>query len=95
MDDEMIKLLAEKGGVIQITFGSMFVNEQINKAYKDRKKNVLDYIEANNLQGEARDEYFEKYAKDNPLGDADISDVVANIDVTNVDLVADAWPIDS
>ncbi|MDT8301404.1 MAG: dipeptidase [Sedimentisphaerales bacterium] len=80
MDDEMIKLLAEKGGVIQITFGSMFVSEQINKAYKDRKKNVLDYIEANNLQGEARDEYFEKYAKDNPLGEADISDVVANID---------------
>jgi len=80
MDDEMIKLLAEKGGVIQITFGSMFVSEKVNKAYKDRKKNVLDYIEANNLQGEARDEYFEKYAKDNPLGDADISDVVANID---------------
>ena len=80
MDDEMIKLLAEKGGVIQINFGSMFVSEQINRAYKDRRKNVLEYIEANNLQGEARDEYFKKYAKENPSGDADISDVVANID---------------
>ena len=80
MDDEMIKLLAEKGGVIQINFGSMFVSEQINMAYKDRRKNVLEYIEANNLQGEARDEYFKKYAKENPSGDADISDVVANID---------------
>ncbi|NQT03008.1 MAG: membrane dipeptidase [Planctomycetes bacterium] len=79
MDDEMIKLLAEKGGVIQINFGSMFVSEQINKAYKDRRKNVLGYIEANNLEGEARDGYFKKYAKENPLGDADISDVVANI----------------
>jgi membrane dipeptidase len=80
MDDGMIKLLAEKGGVIQINFGSMFVSEQINRAYKDRRKNVLEYIEANNLQGEARDEYFKKYAKENPSGDADISDVVANID---------------
>jgi len=80
MDDEMIKLLAEKGGVIQINFGSMFVSEQINRAYKDRRKNVLEYIEANNLQGEARDEYFKKYAKENPSDDADISDVVANID---------------
>ncbi len=31
MDDEMIKLLAKKGGVIQITFGSMFVNGKVNK----------------------------------------------------------------
>ena len=80
MDDEMIKLLAEKGGVIQITFGSMFVSEQINSKYANRKQNILGYIEANNLQGEARDEYFKKYAKEHPLGDADISDVVANID---------------
>jgi membrane dipeptidase len=80
MDDEMIKLLAEKGGVIQITFGSMFVSEKINSKYANRKKDILGYIEANNLQGEARDEYFEKYAKENPLDDADISDVVANID---------------
>ena len=80
MDDEMIKLLAEKGGIIQITFGSMFVSEQINSKYANRKKNILEYIEANNLQGEARDEYYNKYAKENPLGDADISDVVANID---------------
>ena len=80
MDDEMIKLLAEKGGVIQINFGSMFVSEKIHKAYKDRRKKALDYIEANNLQGEERDEYYKEYAKEHPLGDADISDVVANID---------------
>lgn len=80
MDDEMIKLLAEKGGVIQINFGSMFVSEKVNREYKLRRKNVLKYIEANNLQGEAKDEYFKKYAKENPYSDADISDVVANID---------------
>jgi len=80
MDDEMIKLLAEKGGVIQINFGSMFVSEKINSKYANRKKDILGYIEANNLQGQASDEYIKEYVKKNPLGDADISDVVANID---------------
>jgi membrane dipeptidase len=80
MDDEMIKLLAEKGGVIQINFGSIFVSPKINRAYKERRKNVLEYIEAHSLQGEERDKYYKEYAKENPLGDADISDVVANID---------------
>jgi len=80
MDDEMIKLLAEKGGVIQINFGSMFVSKKVNRAYQRRRKKVLEYVEANDLQGEERDEYFKKYAKENPLGDADISDVVANVD---------------
>lgn len=80
MSDEMIKLLAQRGGVIQINFGNMFVNKKVNSAYKLRRKNVLKYIEDNNLQGEQRDKYYDEYAKENPLGDADISDVVANID---------------
>ena len=40
----------------------------------------MEYVEANKLQDEEKDEYYKKYAKENPLGDADISDVVANID---------------
>jgi membrane dipeptidase len=32
------------------------------------------------LKGDQRDEYAEQYLKANPAGDADISDVVANID---------------
>ncbi len=80
MDDEMIKLFAEKGGVIQITFGSMFVNEQINRKSANRRKLILEYIEANNLQGDEKDKYTKEYVEENPIGDADISDVVANID---------------
>jgi membrane dipeptidase len=80
MDDEMIKLLAKKGGVIQITFGSMFVNEQINRKSANRRKHILEYIEANNLQGDEKDKYTKKYEEENPIDDAGISDVVANID---------------
>jgi membrane dipeptidase len=80
MDDEMIKILAEKGGVIQINFGSMFVSEKVNRIYKFRSKSIKEYIEANNLEGEDKDKYIKEYVKKNPLGHADISDVVANID---------------
>jgi len=80
MDDEMIKLLAKKGGVIQINFGSMFVNTQVNREYINRKKQTMDYIKTHNLKGKEQEKYIKEYTRNNPLGDADISDVVANID---------------
>jgi len=80
MDDQMIKLLAKNGGVIQINFGSMFVNKQVNAQSKNRKKHIVEYIEANNLEGKEKEKYIKEYSQENPLADADISDVVANID---------------
>jgi len=80
MDDEMIKLLAKNGGVIQINFGSMFVNEKVNRAFDERAKHITEYVKANNLQGKHKEAYIRKYTRANPIADADISDVVANID---------------
>jgi membrane dipeptidase len=80
MDDEMIKLLAEKGGVIQITFGSMFVNGQVNKVSANRKKHIDEYAEANKLTGDEKDKYTREFLKENPIGDADVADVAAHID---------------
>lgn len=80
MDDDMIKLLAQKGGVIQITFGSMFVNTGVNRRMAARKKRILEYAQANKLTGGQQEEYAEKYLKDNPMGDADVADVAAHID---------------
>ena len=80
MDDEMIKLLAEKGGVIQITFGSMFVNGQVNKVSANRKKHIDEYAEANNLTGDEKEKYTKEFLKENPIGDADVADVAAHID---------------
>jgi membrane dipeptidase len=80
MDDEMIKLLAQKGGVIQITFGSMFVNERVNKELPTRWKHIREYARAHDLQGDEKDQYAEAYLKDNPYSDADVSDVAAHID---------------
>ena len=80
VDDRMIRLLAKKGGVIQINFGSMFVNGQVNKEFVERSKRIKEYVEAHHLKGEAKDKYVGEYAKQHPYSEADISDVVANID---------------
>jgi membrane dipeptidase len=80
MDDQMIKVLAKKGGVIQMNFGSMFVNGKVNREFTEQQKLIKEYVEAHHLKGQAKEEYAEEYAKQHPFSDADISDVVANID---------------
>ena len=80
MDDEMIKLLAKKGGVIHITFGSMFVSGKVNKEFPARRKHINEYIKAHNLQGDEKQEYARAYLKENPYSDADVADVAAHID---------------
>jgi len=80
MDDEMIKLLAQKGGVIQITFGSMFVSGKVNKEFPARRNHIRQYIKAHNLKGDQKDEYVEAYLRENPYSDADVADVAAHID---------------
>jgi membrane dipeptidase len=80
MSDEMIKLLAEKGGVIQINFGSMFLSDQVSQGFIKRWKNVDAHIEKHGLTGDEKEAYVDKYTEEHPIGDADISDVVAHID---------------
>ncbi len=82
MSDEMIKLLAKKGGVIHINFGSAFINKEINIISENGWNNISKYLNSNNLQSDikAASEYIDKYWKDNRAPYANISDVVANID---------------
>lgn len=80
MDDEMIRLLAKNRGVIQINFGSIFVSRQVHKRYIDVRKHIADYVETHNLTANQKEQYIKKYRQEHPRGDADIADVVANID---------------
>lgn len=86
MDDEMIKLLAKKGGVMQINFGAMFVSGKVSREFTEQRKLIKEYVEAHHLEGDAKEEYADEYAKQHPYSEADVSDVVANIDHV-VDLV--------
>ena len=80
MSDEMIKLLAEKGGVIQINFGSMFIGKRINQQAADLKKTLNDYIESHNLEGQEKEDYIEKFKREHPLRRVNVSDVAAHIE---------------
>jgi len=80
MSDEMIKLLAEKGGVIQINFGSMFIDRKVNEQAADLKKRMEEYIEAHNLEGQEKADYIEQYRKEHTLQKVHVSDVASHIE---------------
>jgi len=80
MSDEMIKLLAEKGGVIQINFGSMFIGKRVNQQAAELKKSLNDYIEAHNLEGQEKEDYIEKFKREHPLRRVHVSDVASHIE---------------
>lgn len=79
MSNEMIRLLARKGGVIQINFGSIFVNPAVNKEFVKLREEIRLYIEANNLKGQERDRYTKKRWKKQDFSKSHVSDVAGNI----------------
>ena len=81
MSDEMIKLLAEKGGLIQINFGSIFISEEANSSSKARWDHIDKYLADNSeLDEDVKQKYVDDYNKKHPVPATHISDVVANID---------------
>jgi membrane dipeptidase len=80
MSDDMIRRLAQKGGVIQVNFGSMFVNPTVNAQFEKLRQEILHHIAANHLQGEERSRYAEQRYKQSPLPKATVGDVANHID---------------
>ncbi|MEQ9426841.1 MAG: dipeptidase [Cyclobacteriaceae bacterium] len=62
MNDDMIKLLAEKGGVIQINFGSSFLDSASQKKFREISDLVSQYAADNSLESDdpAVQEYNKK-----------------------------------
>ena len=82
MSDDMIRLLAQKGGVIQINFGSAFLTAEAQNQSTARWTAVAKFAKDNGLaEGDARLEAFsEEYQTEHPTVYADVADVVAHID---------------
>ena len=93
MSDDMIRLLAEKGGVIQINFGSAFLTAEAQAQSTARWAAVRQFAEENGLaRGDERVQAFvDEHRAANPTIYADLSDVVAHIDhvveITGIDHV--------
>lgn len=82
MSDEMIKALADKGGVIQINFGSSLMNNNVRLNYEKRSETIRAYLKEHNLKysDDSAKVFNESYDKDNPMGNASLKDIADHID---------------
>lgn len=82
MSDDMIKRLAENGGVIQINFGSSFLTKEANQWYDDLREARDAYLKENGLpeDGEEADAFTARYGRENPFPYADLEVVLDHVD---------------
>lgn len=82
MSDEMIRVLAKNGGVIQIAFASFFLRNDIYQQYTNGEERIKEYIKQNNIKSgtDSAWQYEQKYWKENPLPEATVKDVADHID---------------
>ena len=78
MNDEMIKKLAENGGVIQIAFGSYFISGDFNK----KAIEMENYLAEHNIKdgSEEAKEYARNYKKEHTMDYGTVADVAEHID---------------
>jgi membrane dipeptidase len=82
MSDDMIKLLAKNGGVIQIAFGSSFISSDFREREDEATKEILAYFRSRDLKfsdPEAQ-EYIRKYQAEHAIPFATVSQVADHID---------------
>jgi membrane dipeptidase len=82
MSDEMIKLLASRGGVIQINFGSFAISDEFLKHDDNMTKAINEHLKDRGISpaDSAGQKYAIKYRKDHPNKSPDVADVAAHID---------------
>jgi membrane dipeptidase len=88
MSDEMIRALAENGGVIQINFGSSFLTQAAREWYDTFNDARTAYLEPNGFAkyGPEASQFQKEYRVEHPFPFATLDDVVAAI-VHVIDLV--------
>ncbi len=82
MSDEMIKALAKNGGVIQINFGSSFVNKEA-RDWRETMVELRDiYLEANGLDkhDDESKQFEQDYRLEHPYPYATLDDLVASFE---------------
>lgn len=93
MSDEMIKKLAENGGVIQINFGSTFLDSASRDQRRSNREHIVQWLEENGLERDdsVAENYIEQYYDENPIY-TDVSVAADHIDhvvnLTSIDHVA-------
>jgi len=77
MSDDMIKKLASNGGVIQINFGTYFINGE----HQQKMSSAWDLVDnRSEMTSEERRAYIENYKKQNNVPDGSLDEVANHID---------------
>jgi membrane dipeptidase len=82
MSDEMIKVLAENGGVIQINFAGFYLVDSIYKKMEALDAELKNYLETHDISASSKEgrEYSRRLRNENPLSKAALSDAAGHID---------------
>ena len=82
MNDDMIKRLGENGGVIQINFGSSFLDKEVADRINASRGEIAKLMEEQNLEWgtDAADDFIDQYQKDHPVLMSDVHMVANHID---------------
>lgn len=82
MSDDMIRRLAQGGGVIQINFGSSFLNDGYRRGREAARKQVEEQLQVEGIPPDSGPAHqaLEAYLKEHPLRRAELSEVVDHMD---------------
>lgn len=82
MSDEMLKMLAKKGGVIQINFGTSFLDETARLDIEQKRKQLQAMLADKKLKftDPAAKPVIDQFLKDNPVLFADVEKVADHIE---------------
>jgi len=82
MDDDMIKRLGKNGGVIQINFGSSFLDKAVADRIDASRAEISKLMKEKNLKwgDEATDVFIAQYQKEHPVLMSDVEMVANHID---------------
>ncbi len=82
MNDDMITLLAKKGGVIQINFGSTFLDGDIAKQRNEQRSELANLLESKGLKYTDADakSVIQQFQKEHPSLFSDVQKVADHID---------------
>ena len=80
MSDEMIRALADKGGVLQINFGSSFLTQEGREWYETMGEARKNYLEEHGLEAQDKEasKFWKTYREEHPFPYATLDDVVAH-----------------
>lgn len=80
LSDELVKAIAAKGGVVQVPFGSIFIDAQAAERYREFRHSLEEHRRAKAAAQAARQAFTEKEPSFPELGPTSIQQVLDNID---------------